>query len=108
MPCSVQSPAHSRQVSVPAAVTALGAWSFMSRACGRRPARLIGERRLFLASGCLSARRDPAYMNAVAGPGVLRVISLVMPRCLETPMNPRLGWTFAITSLALFAFTLDR
>src|SRR5215469_9947560 len=23
-------------------------------------------------------------------------------------MNPRLGWTFAITALALFAFTLDR
>jgi EmrB/QacA subfamily drug resistance transporter len=45
-------------------------------------------------------------MNTAAGPGVLDVIS----SCLEALMNPRsrLWWTFAVTSLALFAFTLDR
>src|ERR1700746_666218 len=31
----------------------------------------------------------------------------MLPTCLEAGMN-RLYWTFAITSLALFAFTLDR
>jgi hypothetical protein len=45
-------------------------------------------------------------MNAAAGPGVLDVMS----SRLEALMNPRsrLWWTFAVTSLALFAFTLDR
>ena len=45
-------------------------------------------------------------VNAAAGRGVLRVLS----SHLEAKMNPRprLWWTFAITSLALFAFALDR
>src|SRR6266496_4643774 len=45
-------------------------------------------------------------MNAAAGPGVLDVMS----SCLEAQMNPRsrMRWTFAVTALALFAFTLDR
>ena len=45
-------------------------------------------------------------VNAAAGRGVLRVLS----SHLEAKMNsrPRLRWTFAITSLALFAFALDR
>jgi EmrB/QacA subfamily drug resistance transporter len=45
-------------------------------------------------------------VNAAAGGGVPGVLSIRM----EAPMNPRarLWWTFAITSLALFAFALDR
>jgi EmrB/QacA subfamily drug resistance transporter len=45
-------------------------------------------------------------VNAAAGSGVLDVMS----SRLEAHMNPRsrLWWTFAITSLALFAFALDR
>jgi MFS family permease len=45
-------------------------------------------------------------VNAAAGRGVPGVLS----SCLEAEMNPqpRLWWTFAVTSLALFAFTLDR
>jgi EmrB/QacA subfamily drug resistance transporter len=45
-------------------------------------------------------------MNAAADRGVLNVLSSRM----EAEMNPqpRLWWTFAITSLALFAFALDR
>ena len=52
--------------------------------------------------------RSPACdaVNAAAVRGVLRVLS----SHLEAKMNsrPRLRWTFAITSLALFAFALDR
>ena len=51
-------------------------------------------------------RRRQHHMNAAACRGVLVVLSSHM----EAEMNsrPRLWWTFAITSLALFAFALDR
>ena len=45
-------------------------------------------------------------MNAAGAGGVLRVLS--NPWSLAMNTQPRLWWTFAITSLALFAVTLDR
>jgi MFS family permease len=46
----------------------------------------------------------PAAVNAATGRGVLRMLSTTR----RLAMNSRLRWTFAITSLALFEFTLDR
>ena len=46
----------------------------------------------------------PAAVNVATGRGVLRMLSITR----RLAMNSRLCWTFAITSLALFAFTLDR
>jgi hypothetical protein len=46
----------------------------------------------------------PAAVNVATGRGVLRMLSITR----RLAMNSRLCWTFAITSLALFEFTLDR